>query len=410
MGGYFLEYNNFVPADPLKTPLHIAPVWYFTPYYSILRAVPPLFNSQFPGVMAMGLAIMILFLLPWLDRGPVKSIRYRGGYFKFALAVFVVTFLVLGYLGTEPTNVWGQFGAWLGNADRATVAARVFTLLYFAFFILMPWYTAMDKTQAGAGPGDDVSAETTTMKKLLIALLLAVTASLGPQIAAASEAGYRLDHAPIDSNDVVSLQSGARTFVNYCLNCHSAQFMRYNRLRDIDLTESQIKDNLMLTGDKVGDTMKIAMTPEGRQGLVRRRSRPTSPVIARSRGADWLYTYLRTFYRDPKAASGWNNAVFPNVGMPHVLWTLQGERELEHVVAKEGGHESVEYKWTQVTEGSQNTTQYDATVRDLVNYLVWMGEPAANARKKIGVVVLYFLGVLFVLAYAMKSQFWKDVH
>ncbi len=147
MGGYFLEYNNFVPADPLKTPLHIAPVWYFTPYYSILRAVPPLFNSQFPGVMAMGLATMILFLLPWLDRDPVKSIRYRGGYFKFALSVFVVTFLILGYLGTEPTNVWGQFGSWLGNADRATVAARVFTLIYFAFFILMPWYTAMDKSK-----------------------------------------------------------------------------------------------------------------------------------------------------------------------------------------------------------------------------------------------------------------------
>ena len=147
MGGYFLEYNNFIPADPLKTPPHIAPVWYFTPYYSILRAVPPLFNSQFPGVVAMGLATMILFLLPWLDRDPVKSIRYRGGYFKSALAIFVVTFLVLGYLGTEPTNVWGQFGAWLGNADRATVAARVFTLLYFAFFILMPWYTAMDKSK-----------------------------------------------------------------------------------------------------------------------------------------------------------------------------------------------------------------------------------------------------------------------
>ena len=147
MGGYFLEYNNFIPADPLKTPPHIAPVWYFTPYYSILRAVPPLFNSQFPGVMAMGLATMILFLLPWLDRDPVKSIRYRGGYFKTALAIFVVTFLVLGYLGTEPTNVWGQFGSWMGNADRATVAARVFTVLYFAFFILMPWYTAIDKSK-----------------------------------------------------------------------------------------------------------------------------------------------------------------------------------------------------------------------------------------------------------------------
>ena len=147
MGGYFLEYNNFIPADPLKTPAHIAPVWYFTPYYSILRAVPPLFNSQFPGVMAMGIATLILFFLPWLDRSPVKSIRYRGTLYKSALAIFVVTFLMLGYLGTEPVTVWGQAGAWLGHADRATVAARVFTVLYFAFFFLMPWYTAIDKTK-----------------------------------------------------------------------------------------------------------------------------------------------------------------------------------------------------------------------------------------------------------------------
>jgi len=146
MGGYFLEYNNFIPADPLKTPAHIAPVWYFTPYYSILRAVPPLFNSQFPGVLAMGVATLILFFLPWLDRSPVKSIRYRGFLYKGALAIFVLTFLTLGYLGTEPVTVWGQAGGWLGHADRATVAARVFTVLYFAFFFLMPWYTARDRT------------------------------------------------------------------------------------------------------------------------------------------------------------------------------------------------------------------------------------------------------------------------
>ena len=147
MGGYFLEYNNYVPADPLKTPAHIAPLWYFTPYYSILRAVPPLFNSVFPGVAMMGLSTLILFFLPWLDRSPVKSIRYRGGLYKSAVAIFVITFLVLGYLGTEPVTVWGQAGAWLGYADRATIAARIFTLLYFAFFFLMPWYTAIDKTK-----------------------------------------------------------------------------------------------------------------------------------------------------------------------------------------------------------------------------------------------------------------------
>lgn len=149
MGGYFLEANNFIPADPLKTPPHIAPVWYFTPYYSILRAIPPIFNSQFPGVAAMGLSVVAFAFLPWLDKSPVKSIRYRGSLYKKWLIAFVVSFLVLGYLGTVPSNVWGQFDAALplvGGADIATVVARVFTAVYFAFFALMPWYTKKDKT------------------------------------------------------------------------------------------------------------------------------------------------------------------------------------------------------------------------------------------------------------------------
>jgi ubiquinol-cytochrome c reductase cytochrome b subunit len=150
MGGYFLEANNFVPADPLKTPAHIAPVWYFTPYYSILRAVPPILNSQFPGVAAMGLSVMIFAALPWLDKSPVKSIRYRGAQYRGWLVVFVVSFLILGYLGTVPSNVWGQFAAnvpVLGGADRATVVARMLTVVYFLFFALMPWYTKRDKTK-----------------------------------------------------------------------------------------------------------------------------------------------------------------------------------------------------------------------------------------------------------------------
>ena len=150
MGGYFLEANNFIPADPLKTPPHIAPVWYFTPYYSILRAVPPILNSQFPGVAAMGLSVLSFAFLPWLDRSPVKSIRYRGTLYKQWLAAFVVSFLVLGYLGTEPSNVWGQFAPdtlLVGGADRATVVARIFSAVYFLFFALMPWYTQKDKTK-----------------------------------------------------------------------------------------------------------------------------------------------------------------------------------------------------------------------------------------------------------------------
>ena len=143
VGGYFLEHNNFVPADPLKTPEHIAPVWYFTPYYSILRAVPPMFESQFPGVAAMGASTLIFFLMPWLDRSPVRSIRYRGLEYKLWLAVFVVSFLVLGWLGTKPTDFLGK----IGGIETATLLARFFTVLYFAFFVLMPWYSARDKTK-----------------------------------------------------------------------------------------------------------------------------------------------------------------------------------------------------------------------------------------------------------------------
>ena len=151
MGGYFLESNNFIPADPLKTPEHIAPVWYFTPYYAILRAIPSFFASQFWGVIAMAVAVLIFLFLPWLDRGAVKSIRYRGPLYKGWLAVFVVSFLVLGYLGTVPITIWGQFaGGWadaLDTKDRATWVARFFTVTYFLFFVLMPWYTARDRTK-----------------------------------------------------------------------------------------------------------------------------------------------------------------------------------------------------------------------------------------------------------------------
>ena len=151
MGGYFLESNNFIPADPLKTPEHIAPVWYFTPYYAILRAIPSFFASQFWGVIAMAVAVLIFMFLPWLDRGAVKSIRYRGPLYKGWLAVFVVSFLVLGYLGTVPITIWGQFtGGWadaLDTKDRATWVARLFTVTYFLFFVLMPWYTARDRTK-----------------------------------------------------------------------------------------------------------------------------------------------------------------------------------------------------------------------------------------------------------------------
>ncbi len=235
-------------------------------------------------------------------------------------------------------------------------------------------------------------------------LLLAPLAALG------AEGGYRLDRSPHDPKDLVSLQAGARTFVNYCLNCHGAQYMRFNRLQELGLGEAQIKDNLMFAAEKVGETMKSALGPQDGKNWFGVPP-PDLSVIARSRGADWLYSYLRTFYRDPKTATGWNNAVFPNAAMPHALWTLQGERSLEIVShTDKAGHVSLEYRWGELRPGTQSAVQYDATVRDLVNFLVWIGEPAAQSRKRIGILVLFVLGVLFVLAYALKKEYWKDVH
>jgi ubiquinol-cytochrome c reductase cytochrome c1 subunit len=216
----------------------------------------------------------------------------------------------------------------------------------------------------------------------------------------AAAAGYRIDRSPHDPRDVVSLQAGARTYVNYCLGCHSLQYMRYQGLTELGISEAQVKEHLLFTAEKIGEPIRTTgvepKTAKGWFGV----PPPDLSVIARSRGADWLYTYLRTFYRDPKTVTGWNNAVFPNVAMPHALWTLQGER----------GWDPKEHRLTEISQGVLSPVEYDRTVRDLVNFLVYVGEPAAESRKAIGIVVLFvLLGVLFPLTYWLKKEFWKDV-
>jgi ubiquinol-cytochrome c reductase cytochrome c1 subunit len=252
--------------------------------------------------------------------------------------------------------------------------------------------------------------------KRFITLLALVAAFISPSAPASQE--IRLDSAPIDVRDVVSLQSGARTFVNYCLNCHSASAMRYNRLEDLGLTESQIRDNLMFAADKVGELMTISMTRKDAKdwfGVVP----PDLSVIARSRGADWLYTYLRAFYRDPGNATGWNNLVFPGVAMPHVLWQLQGERIMKEEVVKDGagreikdehGNSRKQIRFETLTPGLMTAIEYDVLVRDLVNYLAWMAEPNQVTRKQVGFIVLFALLILVVLTYLLYREFWKDVH
>lgn len=236
------------------------------------------------------------------------------------------------------------------------------------------------------------------MKKLFFVLLLA------PVLALAAGVELHLDRAPNKSGDLAALQNGAKVFVNYCLNCHSASYMRYNRLRDIGLTEDQIRENLMFTADKVGDLMKISMQ-RAEAKLWFGAAPPDLTIIARARasefgsGSDWLYTYLRGFYRDDKRPTGWNNVVFENVGMPHVLWELQGQQ-----VMGEG------HKLSIAKPGKLKPEEYDALVADLVGYLQYMAEPIADTRKQLGMIVLIALAVLFVFAYALKREYWKDVH
>lgn len=250
------------------------------------------------------------------------------------------------------------------------------------------------------------------MKKLILALSTFFALSAG---ALAAGGGIAWDKAPVNTSDTVSLQNGARLFVNYCLSCHSAAFMRYNRLTDIGFTEQQIKDNLLFSSDKVGDLMKSAIDPKQAKDWFGTNP-PDLTLIARSRaghggtGADYLYTFMRTFYPDASKATGWDNLAFPSVAMPHVLWELQGQRKPVYETHQEHGHEVKVFNgWEQITPGTLTPLQYDQAVGDLVNFLQWMGEPAQNTRVRIGVWVLLFLLCFTIVAWRLNAAFWKDI-
>jgi len=284
-----------------------------------------------------------------------------------------------------------------------------------------------------------------------LALSLAAAGAIGlPAAAQAAGAAYPLDSFPTKKlSDQAALQNGAKLFVNYCLNCHSANLMRYNRLTDIGLTDTQIRDNLLFSAAKIGDPMKIAMSPNDAKEWFGALP-PDLSVATRARsshsgtGSDWVYTYLRSYYRDATRATGWNNAVFPAVGMPHVFWELQGSRgaTIEEIKAnkdeKTGAvigftktlitfdnqgqrtdktekldnrflHEASVVRLGPAVGGKVTQAQYDEHIADLVAYMTYMSDPSAKSRVRLGVWVLLFLSIFTVLAWWLNREFWKDV-
>ncbi len=241
------------------------------------------------------------------------------------------------------------------------------------------------------------------MKKLIIAFLLSVVPVLGLAVGG----GIHLDSADIDISDRDSLQRGAKYFMNYCLSCHSAKYQRYNRMaQDLGLTEEEVEENLMFITDKIGDTMNIAMDPADAESWFG-VAPPDLSVIARARGVDWLYTYFRSFYIDESRPFGVNNIVFPDVGMPHVLWQLQGAQKALFV---KHGEQMVFDRFEQVTPGTISAEEYDQVARDLTAFLSYVGEPIQLKRQQMGKWVLLFIAIFFVLAYLLKKEYWKDIH
>jgi ubiquinol-cytochrome c reductase cytochrome b subunit len=411
MGGYFLEHANFEEANPLKTPEHIAPVWYFTPYYSVLRAVP----DKFWGFVAFAAAVALPFLLPWLDRSPVRSWRYRGRITAVMLVLFTSSFLILGVLGVKAPT------------PGRTLLAQICSVLYFAFFLLMPVWTSIDKTRpvpqrvtmdGGIGFWGSMGG---------LALILVLT--IVPLKAVGAEAAHQCgsidcDRIEVDPHDRASLQSGARLYMNYCMGCHSLQYSRYNRVaEDLGIPEDLFGENLIFDPDvKIGSLMDNAMDDDNAKVWFG-ATPPDLTLVSRARQPEWLYTYLRNFYKDPARPYGVNNKVFKDVGMPHVLLELQGMQEcaMGPVMDHDGkvkrdpltGEDILETPCGQYRifdKGELGPEEFDSAIYDLVNFLAYTAEPMAADRKHLGVIVLLCVALFYVFAALLNREYWKDVH
>ena len=409
MGGFFLEYANFEIANNLKTPEHIAPVWYFTPFYSMLRAVP----DKLGGFIVMAAAIAILFVLPWLDRSPVRSIRYKGLFSRVAILVLAAVFIILGYLGVKAPTA------------ARTVLTQICTILYFSYFIGIYFWTRIESTKP--------EPDRITMDggigawKTIGAILVVATMVILPIKAVGSEGKscgtINCDPFEPQLNNDASLQRGAQLAVNYCMGCHSFKYSRWERVADdLNIPHQMMLDNMIFSGQKIGELMDIAM-PSDQAKEWFGATPPDLTLVARSRSPEWVYTYLRHFYADPSRPLGVNNKVYKDVGMPHALLDLQGltecipgsslatnggiKRDLltgEDVLDNPcGGYEIIK-------AGSLSPEEYDAAVFDLVNFLTYVAEPMAEQRKHIGKMVLLFLLLLMVPVMLLNREYWKGIH
>jgi ubiquinol-cytochrome c reductase cytochrome b subunit len=396
MGGYFLEIANFQEADPLKTPEHVPPVWYYTPFYSMLRAVTyPLFgiDAKFWGMLVMAGAIAILFVLPWLDKSPVRSMRYKGWYSRIALLMFVVSFLILGVLGTQSVS------------PAKTLLAQIMTFVYFAFFFAMPWYTRMEKTSQ---PPERVTGRMISVPQLLGSILIIIFLVILPLMlvsgeAEAAEANIDLMHTETSFEDKGSLQRGFKTYMNYCASCHELSYARYERTADdLEIPHDLALENLVFDGSLIGGLIVNNLSEDDAKAWFSTVP-PDLTLIGRVRSADWLYTYMKSFYADETRPFGTNNTAFANVAMPNVLHELQGDVECE----MHDGH--CELHHVEGT-GSMTPAEFDETVADLVNFLYYIGEPIRSRRQEIGVWVLLFLAFFWVFTVLIGREFGKDYH
>ena len=401
MGGYFLEVANFQEADSLKTPEHVQPVWYYTPFYSMLRAVTWTgfgIDAKFWGMLVMFSAIAILFVLPWLDKSSVRSMRYKGWYSRIALLMFVVSFIILGVLGTQAVS------------PVKTQLAQIMTVIYFLYFLLMPFYT---RAERASEPPERVTDRWISIPQFIGSILLLIVLVMLPLMLvaanaeAASAGNLNLKHVETDFGDKNSLQRGFKYYMSYCISCHALGYARYERTADdLDIPHDLVLENLVFDDSLIGDLMENAISEEDAQNWFG-AAPPDLTLAGRVHTADWLYTYLKSFYNDPVRPLGANNKAFPNVGMPNVLHELQGNVSCyDHGT---GDPAQCELQHVEGT-GLMSEEEFDTAIADLVNFLYYIGEPIRDQRQNIGIWVLVFLGMLYILTALMGREFSKDYH